>query len=95
MKRILFACILVSACDTTQVPDDTEVAAEASAIDLSMCKMQDLTNSIGQPVSDIQSLLPEGTRVLAPNSVATQDYRPTRANVYVDVKGTITRIACG
>ncbi|GAB5436155.1 I78 family peptidase inhibitor [Falsiruegeria mediterranea] len=95
MKRILFACILVSACDTTQVPDDTGVAEEAPAIDLSMCKMQDLSDRIGQPVADTRSLLPEGTRVLAPNSVATQDYRPTRANVYVDDKGTIMRIACG
>lgn len=95
MKRILFACILVSACGPTEVPDDVGATEDAPAIDLAMCKMQDLADSVGQPVNDVRSLLPEGTRVQSPSSVVTQDYRPTRANVFVDGAGIITQIACG
>ncbi|SLN62692.1 Peptidase inhibitor I78 family protein [Falsiruegeria litorea R37] len=95
MKRILFACILVSACGPTEVPNDVEVADDGPVIDLAMCKMQDLADSVGQPVDSVRALLPEGTRVQSPDSVVTQDYRPTRANVFINQAGIITRISCG
>ena len=38
---------------------------------------------------------PRGTRLIAPNSAVTQDYREERLNVEVDAKGVITGIRCG
>ena len=51
--------------------------------------------SIGQDVSTVQAQLPEGARVIPPDSVVTQDYRPGRVNVDIDAGGLITRIWCG
>lgn len=95
MKRVLFACILVAACGPNEQSDEVVGNQDAPAIELSMCKMQDLADRVGEPVDNVRALLPDGTRVQTPNSVVTQDYRPTRANVFVNASGIITRISCG
>ena len=50
---------------------------------------------MGQPVSTIQASLPERSRVLGPDDIATQDYRIDRLNVYVNGAGIIQRLTCG
>ncbi len=70
-------------------------AAEPAAIDLSFCKGEGLEDMIGQPVTDNLGRLPEGTRVIGPDTLVTQDYRPNRLNVTTDAAGIVTAVTCG
>lgn len=38
---------------------------------------------------------PSGTRVIAPGTPVTEDYRPDRLNIDVDASGRITGVWCG
>lgn len=102
MKRFILVCALLAACSSADAPaedaaddisDDATDAAEAVA--LSTCKGDAFSDAIGKPVSDIQAQLPDSTRVVGPDSLVTQDYRPTRLNVAIDADGLITRVSCG
>jgi len=50
---------------------------------------------IGQPVADVRRDLHEAARIIPPDSVVTQDFRPDRMNVDLDAAGVIARIWCG
>ncbi len=94
MKRMIPVLALVAACGGGDAVE--EPAAEAPPVeDVSACKADALLPSIGQDVSTVQAQLPEGARVIPPDSVVTQDYRPGRVNVDIDAGGLITRIWCG
>ncbi len=95
MHRFIPILILLAACAETPVPDDARLEPEAAPVDLAFCQGEAFANSVGQPVSTIQADLPERTRVLGPDDIATQDYRIDRLNVYVNGAGVIQRLTCG
>ncbi|MCE8519122.1 hypothetical protein KBY27_21280 [Ruegeria pomeroyi] len=92
MYRFTPIFLLLAACaDTVEEPR----AAEPAPVDLSFCKGDDLGDIVGQPVATVSHLLPEGARVIGPDSLVTQDYRPNRLNVSTDKAGLVTRLSCG
>ncbi len=82
MKRLLLIAPLLAACG-----DGADKTAS--------CNADGWAGVVGKPVSEIQSQLPSGTRVLGPNSVVTQDFRPDRTNVSVDAGWVVVRVWCG
>ncbi|EEE36837.1 hypothetical protein RKLH11_671 [Rhodobacteraceae bacterium KLH11] len=91
---IPFLCLL-AACGATPETEDPPPSVETSVVDLAFCKGEPFADSIGQPVSTIQADLPERSRVLGPDDIATQDYRIDRLNVYVSGTGIIEALTCG
>src|SRR5262249_10639091 len=65
-------------------------AAEATARDT--CGAHARADFIGQNVSAVTP--PPGARVIAPDSVVTQDFRPERLNIITDAHGVIQRLEC-
>ncbi|WP_120634775.1 I78 family peptidase inhibitor [Ruegeria sp. EL01] len=95
MHRFIPILILLAACAETTIPEETASAPEDAPVDLAFCKGEAFADSVGQPVSAIQANLPERSRVLGPNDIATQDYRIDRLNVFVNGAGVIQRLTCG
>ncbi|MGV6848920.1 MAG: I78 family peptidase inhibitor [Marinibacterium sp.] len=95
MYRFIPILILLTACAETDLPDPASVEPESAPVDLAFCKGEPFADSVGQPVSTIQASLPERSRVLGPDDIATQDYRIDRLNVYVNGAGVIQRLTCG
>ncbi len=95
MHRFIPILILLAACAEPPAPEETRTAPEAAPVDLAFCQGEALAGSVGQPVSTIQFDLPERSRVLGPDDIATQDYRIDRLNVYVNGAGIIQRLTCG
>lgn len=94
MTRKVLMLALVAGCTSGEPVEDDPQEAAAGA-DLDLCGGEALSGSVGRPVAEISASLPDGARVIAPGSVVTQDYRPDRANVYVDQSGNVTGILCG
>ncbi|KCZ48381.1 I78 family peptidase inhibitor [Hyphomonas pacifica] len=60
------------------------------------CGMAALQAYIGQAASDIpEDELPEGARIVGPDTQVTMDYVPTRLNVLTDEDGLILSLKCG
>jgi len=95
MHRFFPILILLAACAEPPAPQDAPITSEAAPVDLAFCQGEAFADSVGQPVSTIQASLPERSRVLGPDDIATQDYRIDRLNVYVNGAGTIQRLTCG
>ncbi|WP_424831929.1 I78 family peptidase inhibitor [Ruegeria sp.] len=95
MYRFFPILALLSACTDTPEPQVAPTSPQIATVDLAFCLGEAFAGSVGQPVSTIQAQLPERSRVLGPNSVATQDYRIDRLNVFVDDAGIIQRLTCG
>ncbi|MTI01495.1 MULTISPECIES: I78 family peptidase inhibitor [Alphaproteobacteria] len=95
MHRFIPILFVLAACAETTVTEESASTSEAAAVDLAFCKGEPFADSVGQPVSTIQASLPERSRVLGPDDIATQDYRIDRLNVYVNGAGVIQRLTCG
>lgn len=95
MHRFIPILILLAACAETPTPEEAPIPPEAAPVDLAFCQGDAFAGSVGQPVSLIQADLPERTRVLGPDGIATQDYRIDRLNVFVDGAGIVQRLTCG
>lgn len=97
MYRFLMVLPLLAACGGTEPVDtgDPGPAPEPAPVDLAFCDGEAFAGAVGQPVSGIQASLPDKARVLEPDSIATQDYRIDRLNVFVDDSGIIQRLTCG
>ncbi|EEX09164.1 conserved hypothetical protein [Ruegeria lacuscaerulensis ITI-1157] len=95
MHRFIPILILLTACAETDLPEPAPLEPEPAPVDLAFCKGEPFADSVGQPVSTIQASLPERSRVLGPDDIATQDYRIDRLNVYVNGAGVIQRLTCG
>jgi len=90
VKHIAIAAsmLLLAACQSPSTTTD-------SASD-DLCQAQSRQHLVGTPASELdKSTLPQGTRVLYPDSVATMDYRRDRLNVMVDKAGKIESVSCG
>ena len=95
MYRLFPILILLTACSETSAPQDAALKLEEAPVELAFCKGEPFANTIGEPVSTIQAQLPERSRVLGPDDIATQDYRIDRLNVFVNGAGVIQRLTCG
>ncbi|WP_170433680.1 I78 family peptidase inhibitor [Ruegeria arenilitoris] len=95
MYRFIPILIVLAACAETDLPEPGSAELDAAPVDLAFCKGEPFAQSVGQPVSAIQASLPERSRVLGPDDIATQDYRIDRLNVYVNGAGVIQRLTCG
>ncbi|NOD33224.1 MULTISPECIES: I78 family peptidase inhibitor [unclassified Ruegeria] len=95
MHRFIPILILLAACAETPAPEEARLAPENAPVDLAFCQGEAFADTVGQPVSTIQADLPERTRVLGPDDIATQDYRIDRLNVFVNGAGVIQRLTCG
>ena len=95
MYRFIPILIVLAACAETDLPEPGSAELDAAPVDLAFCKGEPFAQSVGQPVSTIQASLPERSRVLGPDDIATQDYHIDRLNVYVNGAGVIQRLTCG
>ncbi len=79
------------AATTTQAEPRT--AEEATARDT--CGAQAHLALVGQQADAVDlSTLPEGTRIIRPDSALTRDFVPTRINVVAGVDGRVAMLAC-
>lgn len=95
MHRFIPILCLLAACAETTEAFDPAAPTDSTAVDLAFCKGEPFADAVGQPVSAIQAQLPERSRVLGPDDIATQDYRIDRLNVYVNGAGIVQRLTCG
>ncbi len=70
-------------------------AAAACSADEDTCGAGALSPLLNQPLDQVEGQLPEQARILPPDSVMTQDFRPDRVNVDLDEDGVIIRLWCG
>ena len=94
--------LLISACTPSSEPPTAETsvaaipapgtAADATAQDT--CNAARYRDLIGSHISE--STLSENmdTRILSPDSIVTQDFRPDRLNIILDAEGRITSLDC-
>lgn len=100
---ISLAALAATACgQTTTPPATTETpsveapvatpttAAEATAQDT--CGGAAYRSFVGQQVAAIT--VPEGVRVLAPDTPRTLDFRADRVNLIADASGVVTSVEC-
>lgn len=60
------------------------------------CIAPDLQHLIDKPVEVLDAIaLPEPTRIIAPMTAVTMDYREDRLNIEYDDNRRITRVYCG
>ena len=60
------------------------------------CDIRQYADLIGQDATALERVLILGqVRVIRPNTMVTQDFRPERVNFYIAADETIMRLACG
>ena len=62
---------------------------------LSACLDDTQMALVGQPVAQARAILPPTARIIGPDDIFTQDYRPTRVNADYNAAGIVTRMWCG
>jgi hypothetical protein len=79
--------------ETTATPPAPTNAAEATAQDT--CGAAAHQALIGTPANAIDlSTLPAGTRVITPDMMVTQDFRPDRLNITAGTDGNVASLSC-
>lgn len=103
MKRVgMFVLMAAVAACTTATEEDAELIT-APQVDNGLeerepdtCNAEALQAALGQNKAVIEGLgLDQPVRILMPDSIATQEYNPSRVNFYVNAEGNILRINCG
>jgi hypothetical protein len=99
---ICLAVIAAAACSQTpprEAPDGPppasapQTAEEATAQD--SCGASRFRYLIGAPASEIdESALPEGARIITPDTMVTQDFRPDRLNIITGTDGRVGSLSC-
>jgi hypothetical protein len=101
---MLFALALlgVAACSQGAAPPEPpgeqaavgpQTAEEATAQDA--CGASRFQHLVGVLASEIdQRTLPDGTRVITPDMMVTQDFRPERLNVITGTDGRVSSLSC-
>ena len=105
MRAFLIALAAMTAAACSQpgppnAPDETpaasagpQTAEEATAQDT--CGASRFQHLIGTPASEIdQSTLPEGARIITPETMVTQDFVPTRLNITAGTDGNVASLNC-
>lgn len=97
MKKLL-ALLALAACTTAAtVPTSPQPIANRLPTGMDdTCKAVRYHTLLDQDATALERILILGeVRIIRPNSIVTQDYRPTRMNFHVGESGDITRISCG
>lgn len=96
---ISLAAVAAAACSpTTEGPSDSpaalpQTAEEATAQDA--CGASRFRHLIGAPASEIdESALPAGARIITPDTMVTQDFRPERLNIITGTDGRVGSLRC-
>ena len=108
MRKVLLSmCVLaLAACGQTttlsetttetpamEAPAAPQNAAEATAQDT--CGASAYQSLIGTPASAIDlANYPEGTRIVTPETMVTQDFVPERLNITTDTSGNVASLNC-
>lgn len=100
MRALMFAAALIAlaACGQTAPPpaEGTPAAAgpqtaeDATAQDT--CGASAYSGLVGASIAAVT--LPEGVRVIGPDTIVTQDFRPDRVNIRTDANGVVTSVEC-
>ncbi len=89
MKKIIavLPLALLTAC---QAPVSLDEPAQ------DQCGASSRQHLVGTMASNLDaSTLPEFSRVIAPGTMVTRDYRPMRLNIHVGDSGQVERVDCG
>lgn len=91
MTRLLFlAPLLILAACENQPQSVTVIEPIADA-----CHASQHQGLVGQKSAVLATAkLPEGTRIIKPNSAVTMDLRPDRLNVEINAKDIIAKVSC-
>lgn len=103
MRILIFsaAVLALAACGQTVTPSETpagetpavtgpSTAEEATAQDT--CGAAAYRSLVGTSIAAVT--LPEGIRVIAPDTAYTEDFRADRINIRTDANGVITSVEC-
>ena len=89
MGGVVLALLPIAACRIETPPNSGAYMGND-------CGAQNLQGLIGKPKSALNgAALPPNTRVISPDTRVTEDYAPSRLNVYLDAKGVIIGLTCG
>lgn len=94
MRKMLasLTVLALAACAQTTAPAP-QSADEATAQDI--CGASAFTYLVGAPASGIdQTTLPELVRIITPETMVTEDFRPERLNIIVGADGIVGSLAC-
>ncbi|OQW57520.1 MAG: hypothetical protein A4S17_04740 [Proteobacteria bacterium HN_bin10] len=102
MRALLVAVSVLGlvACGPTTTATDEPVAEaptpqtaeEATAQDT--CGAAQYAGMIGSNIAAVTFPAESGIRIIQPDSIVTEDFRPERLNVIVDANGAITALQC-
>jgi hypothetical protein len=98
-KSLVATALLMAACTPSRETPTTEPApppadTAAGATEQDTCGAARYRDLIGSNVDDSRLSASADLRILPPDSVVTQDFRPDRLNVIVDAEGRITGLEC-
>jgi len=101
-RSLAAIALLLAACTPSNGPPTAETsgsatpapgtAADATAQDT--CNAARHRSLIGSNISEATLGESPNTRIVSPDSIVTQDFRPDRLNVIVDDDGQITSLEC-
>lgn len=100
MKKLLTLIALgcCAACTPTVQPtyrDLDGISREFQRENTDTCAIAQHVHLIGQPAASIdRATLPPRARILAPDTIVTQDFLATRLNVMTDADGAVTELRC-
>lgn len=100
MKRLalLSLSFLAAACvqEGPRLPPIGIAADSSSAVAEDTCDASRFTYLVGLPQTSLEDVvLPDGTRVIPPGSIVTNDFRPDRLNIVIDGNAEVERVYCG
>ena len=95
MKKLI-VLLALAACTSTTLPTPEPVANRLPMGMDDTCGAVKYHTLLDQDATALERILILGqVRIIRPNSIVTQDYRPTRMNFHIGKSGTITQISCG
>jgi hypothetical protein len=95
MIRFALPALAFSLMGCAQTPPP---ASETPGVECSAAKLRSLVGKMQSPEVEAEALRLSGAKTvrwLAPDSMATKDFRVDRLNLYTDANGKILRAGCG
>ena len=94
--KTLIVLMALAACTAPALQDTTPVANPLPKGLDDTCGAVRYHTLLNQDATNLERILILGqVRVIRPDTIVTQDYRPERMNFYVGASGKIIQISCG